>query len=60
MKSLIDLARSLTIPRCPSCGRPMELERESPLGTRAAVFELIYACVPCGERTQRVKSYELE
>jgi hypothetical protein len=38
----------------------MELERESQLGNRMAVFELVYGCVPCGERTHRLKSYELE
>jgi len=37
----------------------MALESERQLGARA-VFELVFVCVPCGEHTHRLRTYELD
>jgi hypothetical protein len=57
---LAELTRALGAERCPVCRRPMRLERESPIDPRHAAFELIFVCIPCGERTRRVRVYDFD
>jgi hypothetical protein len=57
---LADLTRGLGAERCPACRRPMQLQSEEPLDPRHAAFELLFVCVPCGERTRRVRVYDFQ
>jgi hypothetical protein len=57
---LADLTRALGAERCPECRRPMRLESERAIDPRHAAFELIFVCIPCGERTRRVRVYDFD
>ncbi len=60
LRHLADLTRALGAERCPECRRPMRLESEPPIDPRHAAFELIFVCIPCGERTRRVRVYDFD
>ena len=57
---LIEAARALGTPRCPSCGQTMQLAREEQCATRPVVFELSFVCARCGEHTRVVRGYDVD
>ena len=54
----IDRLVAIATPRCPRCGTAMT-EVESPGPGAMPLYEIVYACAPCGERLTRGVAWEI-